>query len=186
MKLTEKFTSEQLTALEALEEMFGPTKIEASEVSKHYASQYAPYALENLVAALKNFARAKMAETIDYAEIERLQQEERARKLAERSAEVRGNIVMGVFTGLLAKLQKTMPLGKVSFSVNDEFLDLSCLHPSGEFLLAVVYNKKNFLLTTHLYEGMYEDDATFVKGSVPFRDQFAGIEAIFSHLEGVG
>lgn len=183
MKLAEKFTPEQLTAFEALEEMFGPTKIEASEVSKHYASQYAPYAAEYLGSALKNFARAKMAETIDFAEIDRLQREEYDRKLAERSAEVRGNIMMGMFTSLVSKVSKAVPLGTIGFGSDEECIFLTC-HIGLDEVLEITYDKQIFVLETSFTGGYFEDNATFVMGSTSFRDQFTGVEALYSFLEG--
>lgn len=186
MKLSEQFTEEQIAALEVLEKAFGSREVSVKDIRANIS--YGDYADAYIQSALSYLAYQKLAETIDFAEIKRLRDEEARKKLADRADEVRSNIVFGILSSFASKLNKTFPEGFISFETDEESIFLSC-HAKGDGLGAkkiveLGYNKETYALVT-IVEGVeYINDATSVDGHISPQGQFTGIQALVDFLGG--
>lgn len=173
-------TAEQREAFEELEKVYGAAEVDLSDIRGFV--DYDLYADRCVRAALSYYAYLKLAESTNFEEIVRLREEERLRKLRERSVEVRANIMYSIFTSMSSKINGSFPGAAVSMASNDTTLSLMCSTGKSNYV-TVVYTKGSFVLQTSINDDTYVDDATTVQGSLAPRAQLTGIEALMTFIE---
>lgn len=175
------FTPEEAEALEALSKIFVVPDITLADVREHY--NYHEWARNGIEGALTYYAYAKLKDSTDWEEIQRRKNEEFARKLAERSEEVRLGTMTGILSGLLPKISKAIPEGaRVLFDITEEEISLTVLHEN-QPILSVEYYKGSLDLSTSVDGHHYLEDTTYLNGNTSPRQQLEGINAIHVYLE---
>lgn len=175
------FTPEETEALESLEKVFGAREITLTHISQHY--DYHEWARNAMESAATYYAYAKLKDSTDWEEINRLKREEQQRRLAARSEEVRLGIMTGIISGLLPPISKAMPEGaRTMFDIDEDEISLMVLF-EGESLLTIQYSKGSLDLSITVDGEHFLEDAEHVNGNQSPRDQFKGIEAVHTYLD---
>jgi len=176
-----EFTEEQTAVYEAAEKVFTFTPPTVEDVNKGSVPSYLVYAEQSMAAGLYYYGLHKLAGGIDFAELERLKQEERDRKLIERGAEVRDTIVIGFLSGLMAKIGKKFPGAETNFALTGEGAELLVDNGADEIL--VTYHRAQRKVSTAVEGQTWEEDVTLIKGSVSPRQQLEGFAAVLNYLD---
>jgi hypothetical protein len=180
------FTEEQIEALEMMEEVFGPTEINAQSVKVSRLPDYEYAATAYLKYALDGFACYKLASEPEFAiaqEVARQEEErKRAEKQAARAGEVREATVMGMMTGLVPKASKAA--GEVMFDITDKHLLLTVWRGVDRIVL-MAYDKETLVLETNVAGEIFSENMWRISGNSRPREQSKGLDAVHVYLDGL-
>lgn len=183
MKEQTTLTDDQLDGFEALEDIFGETEINHTDVSRY--ADYGNIAQNYLRQALLAYATLKVVNETDWEEIDRLAEQERRKALAERAEGIRDTVVTGALTAAVVKARKQLPASIVTFDVDEEGAALEITEASGKSPAVIVeYDPVEKLLITNIEGRSFEDEVDVVDGSQSPRAQFSGIDSLYKWLEG--
>lgn len=181
------FNIEEVRALRALEDAFGPFEepnpehIEPIFVGSYGRSvrNYAGYAVEHFKAAV-------LAADPELPAIKQKLREEKARvnalKNAHRAQDIRENLASGILSGLIPKSRKA---GRVNFEVSDWNISLVVRKShSSEEIFELNYDRQDFTLNGHLNDKDFEtEDWSVMNGNGRPRDQSVALNTVVEYLE---
>ncbi len=181
------FTAEELAALKAIEEAFGPyPEADPENVEALYVGSYLRSIPQYVGYAVNHWKAAELAANPELPAIKQRIREDKAReyaiKNAARSQEVRESLVSGILSGLVPKARKA---GAVSFSVNDWVIKLSVTENlSSTEVFELTYDRGDFTLDAFLKDKEFElEDWSALNGNARPRDQSVAYAEIVGFLE---
>ncbi|UDL16637.1 hypothetical protein SEA_ATUIN_244 [Arthrobacter phage Atuin] len=174
-------TPKQIELLDALVEETGAPEPKVNQISRHY--NYDSYIKSGLEGLIYWYSHKKLADSTDWDEIERQQREERERKLAERSEEVRLRTMTSIMSGLLPKISKIVPDSRVIFDITEEEISLMVFTGGDDCPISVQYSKGSLDLSATVAGDHYLEDTTYLNGNTSPRQQLKGIDAVHVYLD---
>lgn len=185
MKLNDAFSDEQIAVLDELAKDFKLPEVTAVDVSSYGSKTYTETALRAIHNGLRFFTLAQFAETIDFAEIERLKQEAWAKRMAERADEVCESFVLNFMSALFPKLAKSLPKHFVTMDQDKHTLTLTAI-TDNEFInndIEMTYVRDTHELFTVIGTVHFTDNLILFEGSRAPRSQSKGLDAVLTYLE---
>jgi len=181
------FTEKQIEMLDDLQLEFGVPDAEFRDISRYQKDYYESHAhgwLTNHV--LTHWANHKLAQAVDWDELDRLQREEAIRKLAERAQPVRDNIVGGAFNQLLARVRTSDRVGSITYVMEKDFTNLTAYDDADVRVFTMGYDPEAKTVTTTIgSDSVRTEDVYHIHGNASPRTQLKGLDELLNWLDGL-